>query len=324
MISRYALQDTFLVRDIRSAWRQRYTGGWVLAFVLGLGTAHAQGSACAPVTALVADSVGQFSAVVRFASPLGTAGYTVTTAPATQVYTLPAGATAVRLRALMYDTPYTVQILRQCGGGQTAAPAQLTFRTAEYCSGPNDVQPVNIRATSADIIFGPGAPGTARDYTVDVHRIQQGVSSTLVARYTVTQSPLQLTGLLPNTLYGVTFFTNCTNGQSSTGTGGPGIPFTTLAATPTATAHGRTAAPLVVYPNPAHTGITLQLPATAPRTDLRVQLLDATGRVGYTQLVRCGADGVLVLALPPQPAGWYILRLQGTGGYQASQPLHIL
>jgi hypothetical protein len=221
---------------------------------------------------------------------------------------------------LMYDTNYTVQILRQCGGGQTAAPAQLAFRTAEYCGGPNDVQPVNIRATSADIVFGPGGPGTARDYSVDV----SSSATPSIVRYTVTQSPLHLTGLTPNTRYGVVFYTNCTNGQSSGGTGGPGLPFTTLAATPTATAHSRAPAPLVVYPNPVHTGITVQLPATAPRTDLRVQLLDATGRVGYTQVVRCGADGVLMLALPPHPAGWYILRLQGAGGYQSSQSLHIL
>ncbi|OWP61346.1 hypothetical protein CDA63_19900 [Hymenobacter amundsenii] len=324
MILRYSLQDISLSRNIRSTWRQRCIGGWLLATVLGLGTAQAQGSACAPATALVADSIGQFSAVVRFVGATGTAGYTVTTTPATQAYTLPAEATAVRLRMLMYDTNYTVQILRQCGGGQIAAPAQLSLRTAEYCGGPNDVQPVNIRATSADIIFGPGAPGTARNYTVDVHRIQQGVNSTFVGSYNVTQSPLQLTGLLPNTMYGITIFTNCTNGQSSGGTGGPGLPFTTLAATPTSTAHGRAAAPFVVYPNPAYTALTVQLPATAPRTELRVQLVDATGRVSHTQLVRCGADGVLVLALPPQPAGWYILRLQGTGGYQASKPLHIL
>lgn len=323
MISRYPFLNTLVSRNGRSTWCRRYIEGVLFASALGLGTAHAQGPTCAPVTALATDSIGQFSAVVRFTSPSGAAGYTVTTTPATQTYTLPAGATAVRLERLMYSTDYTVQIIRQCGSNQTAAPAQLVFRTAEYCSGPNDVQPVNIRATSADIVFGPGAPGTVRDYTVDVHQIQRGVSSTLVARYTVTQSPLQLTGLLPNTLYGVTFFTNCTNGQSSGGTGGPGIPFTTLAG-PLAATPGRTAARLVVYPNPTQNGITLQLPATAPRTGLRVQLLDDTGRVNYTQAIQASADGVLKLTLPPQAAGWYIVRLQGTGGYQATQSLHIL
>lgn len=323
MVSRYTFLSTFLSLNVRSTWHRRWVGGWLLASALGLETAHAQGTACAPVTALATDSIGQFSAVVRFTSPTGAAGYTVTTTPATQAYDLPAGATAVRLQQLMHSTPYTVQVIRQCGGSQTAVPAQLAFRTADYCSGPNDVRPGAIGATSADVHFGPGAPGTARDYTVDVHRIQQGVGSTFVASYTVTQSPLRLTGLLPNTLYNVTFFTNCTNGQSSGGTGGPGIPFTTLAA-PLTAMPGRTVVPLVGYPNPAHTSITLQLPTTAPRTDLRVQLLDATGRVSHTQVVRCGTDGVLEFTFPPQPAGWYVLRLQGTSGYQTRQSLHIL
>jgi hypothetical protein len=180
------------------------------------------------------------------------------------------------------------------------------------------VQPGIIGSTTANIYFGPGV-GPARDYTVELHRIQQGIGSTLISRFTVTQSPLLLTGLLPSTLYGVTFYANCLNGTSSGATGGAGIPFTTLPALSASTR--RPAALFSVYPNPAQTSITLQLPSAAPRTGLHLLLLDATGRIIHTQPASFNATGILTLPVPSQPAGWYLLRLQGPDGYQANQPL---
>ena len=289
--------------------------------VAATGTAAAQTLPCAPPTALRADSVGQLSAVVRFAGAADARGYRVTTDPATSTYLLTGGQTAVRLRGLFYDTNYTVSVAQQCADNQYSAAAKLLVHTAEYCSGPNDVQPVNITSTSADILFGPGAPGTARDYTVVVDLIKQGISSTEVARYTATSSPLRITGLLPSSLYGVTFFTNCTNGQSSGGTGGPGNPFTTLPATTTGTAAQKARAGFVVYPNPARATAAVRLPSTAPAGEYVFSVLDATGRVVQTQTTRYVADQVIQLALAPGPAGLYVLRAEGPAKYRVNAPL---
>lgn len=283
--------------------------------------AVAQPTVCPPPTDLRADSVFMFSARVQFAGAADARGYQVTTIPATSTYPLPAGQTSVQLRGLTYSIDYTVEIVQQCATGEYSAAARLRLPAAAYCSGPNDVQPVNITATSAGIIFGPGAPGEARDYTVAVDLIEPGVGSTEVGRYTVTSSPLQLTGLLPNTLYSVTFYTNCTDGQTSGGTGGAGLPFRTLPATTTATAAASRGQAMVLYPNPARNAVQLQLPASAPLGEYTLQLLDATGRVVQTQAVRCPADRRLRFALLPGPAGLYMLRAQGPGNYLLGAPL---
>ena len=90
-----------------------------------------------------------------------------------------------------------------------------------------------------------------------------------------------------------------------------------LATTPVALA-----APFTLFPNPAHRAFSLQLPASAPRTTAwQVQLLDATGRLVWQQAAPTPADGLLPVAPGPLPAGLYLLRLQGAGGYLQTQRL---
>jgi hypothetical protein len=67
--------------------------------------------------------------------------------------------------------------------------------------------------------------------------------------------------------------------------------------------------PLVPYPNPGTGTFTLELPLNAPAT---LELLDASGRVVHTQLLRPGMYGHTVQSA--LPAGVYALRVREHGG----------
>ncbi|UOQ52304.1 T9SS type A sorting domain-containing protein [Hymenobacter cellulosivorans] len=75
---------------------------------------------------------------------------------------------------------------------------------------------------------------------------------------------------------------------------------------------------LMVYPNPARTHLTLHLAETAPRTELRLSLLDATGREVYAQLLQATSPD-LPIEIGPHPAGLYLLRVVGAQGYVTTQ-----
>ncbi|WP_165821999.1 T9SS type A sorting domain-containing protein [Hymenobacter edaphi] len=76
---------------------------------------------------------------------------------------------------------------------------------------------------------------------------------------------------------------------------------------------------LQLHPNPAQERITLRL-ADAPRGRLRLRLHDATGRVVLTRsFVHGGAQESVELG--PQPAGLYLVRVEGPTGYLATQRL---
>ncbi|UOQ51720.1 T9SS type A sorting domain-containing protein [Hymenobacter cellulosivorans] len=76
--------------------------------------------------------------------------------------------------------------------------------------------------------------------------------------------------------------------------------------------------PLTIYPNPAHNRLTLHLAAEAPRTGLRLSLLDALGRSVYAQPLGAGGPDVSV-EVGQHPAGLYLLRVEGPDGYAATQ-----
>ncbi|UOQ75123.1 T9SS type A sorting domain-containing protein (plasmid) [Hymenobacter cellulosilyticus] len=65
---------------------------------------------------------------------------------------------------------------------------------------------------------------------------------------------------------------------------------------------------------------TLHLADAAPRTGLRLSLLDATGRTVYAQALAPTSTQVPVV-VGPQPAGLYLLRLEGPNGFLATQRL---
>ncbi|GAB3842519.1 hypothetical protein GCM10028821_50890 [Hymenobacter jeollabukensis] len=82
----------------------------------------------------------------------------------------------------------------------------------------------------------------------------------------------------------------------------------------------RTFTPPALYPNPAHTRLTVRLAPDAPPAALQLRLHDAKGRVRLTLPVAARQTDVPV-ELGPLPAGLYLLRVEGPGGYAATQRL---
>lgn len=89
------------------------------------------------------------------------------------------------------------------------------------------------------------------------------------------------------------------------------------------TAAAANRAPFTLYPNPTRQIFTLQLPEQAPRIGLRLQLLDATGRIVWQQASATSANTTLMVSPNQQPAGLYLVRLQGPNGYSQTQRLVI-
>ena len=79
--------------------------------------------------------------------------------------------------------------------------------------------------------------------------------------------------------------------------------------------------PLTLYPNPACRAFTVQLPAAAPTAGLRLQLLDATGRTVRQQAINTPINTRLEVVCDDLPAGFYLVQVQGPGGYRQTQRL---
>ncbi|HEX8427864.1 hypothetical protein [Hymenobacter sp.] len=78
---------------------------------------------------------------------------------------------------------------------------------------------------------------------------------------------------------------------------------------------------LGVYPNPAYLTLTIRLPSAAPRINLRLSLLDATGRTVFAQPLPAAVGSNVPVEIGQHPAGLYLLRLEGPDGFFATQPL---
>ena len=70
---------------------------------------------------------------------------------------------------------------------------------------------------------------------------------------------------------------------------------------------------VALYPNPATTSVTVELPAALRQSPVLATLLDGLGRVVIRQKLPAGA-GVHQLPLLAVPAGLYLLRLQTEAG----------
>jgi hypothetical protein len=83
--------------------------------------------------------------------------------------------------------------------------------------------------------------------------------------------------------------------------------------------------PLALYPNPAHGTVRVQLPTSAPRSELRASLFDATGRLVWQQPLgaRPADDRSLPLTFGLQPAGLYLLQVDGPDGYRQANRLRL-
>jgi hypothetical protein len=89
----------------------------------------------------------------------------------------------------------------------------------------------------------------------------------------------------------------------------------------TTTTSAAVPATLDVYPNPAHTHLTLRLPVSAPRTGLRLCLLNASGQRVLSQTLVAPPGAAVSVEIGRHPAGMYLLRLEGPQGVVATQRL---
>ena len=182
---------------------------------------------CAPVSAVSVNNVTTTSATLNFATVSGGTNYTVSYTPqggtTTTITPSPTGG-QVQLTNLRPGTQYTVSIVTNCSNGQSSTAVTATFTTTALpaCSAVTGLTATGISTTTASLVFTGLGPGTT--YTVTY--TPQGGSATTVTP-APGSSPVNLTGLLPNTQYAVSVVSNCSNGTSPAAT----TTFTTLAAT---------------------------------------------------------------------------------------------
>ena len=225
--------------------------------------------------------------------------------PATASFTVPPvaplGLTGMRVRA------------RGAGAGNGPANACTPFASGETedylislapaalpCLPPTAVAATALTATSASVGFTmPSGSAPATAYTATA----LPTGGTVPVTATGPTAPLTLAGLAPNTAYSLTVTATCGGGAS--GPSAPPVAFRTLLASRSAAL----AAAVGLFPNPAHAGATLTLPAGLNPTGGTVALLDALGRtVGRWPL----APGSTRLEVPlaGRAAGVYALRLR--------------
>ena len=192
-----------------------------LALEVGLSTAAT--GACPAVTALAVGSITDNTASVTFTPGTGASGYTVTYTPAGgTATTVNATGSPVALTGLTAGVVYTVTVTANCTAGGTSAPATTTFTTTGGvgCPPVTAASVGTITGYSGVLTFTPAAG--ADDYDVEI----TGGPTPLAG--TVTGSPVNISGLTPNTNYTLTITTNCPSGTSSVVT----ITFTTGAPAP--------------------------------------------------------------------------------------------
>ena len=231
----------------------------------------------------------------------GVAANTAATASFTVPATALTGLTGMRVRS------------RQDGIGNGPADACTTFgsgETEDYfitlaapplpCLPPTAVAATALTATSASVGFAPAA-GSALATAYTATALPTG--GTVPVTATGPTAPLTLTGLAPNTAYSLTVTATCAGGAS--GPSAPPVAFRTLLASRSAAL----AAALGLFPNPAHAGATLTLPASLNPTGGTAELLDALGRTVGRWALAPGSTH-LEVPLAGRAAGVYALRLR--------------
>ena len=165
---------------------------------------------CNAPTALSAGSITNTSATVSFTGSSSATSYTVTTTPATTTQTLGASATSVGFTGLMPGTAYQVSIVSSCAGGQTSAPATVSFTTTATCNAVTGLAASNVTSSSATVSFTGSASATS--YTVTTSPAT--TTQTLVSGAT----SVSFTGLMASTAYQVNIVSNCAGGLTATAT----------------------------------------------------------------------------------------------------------
>lgn len=107
--------------------------------------------------------------------------------------------------------------------------------------------------------------------------------------------------------------------------GSPSTPPTVTPNTPNTPPTLRPEAPAttLVYPNPAHDYLTVQLPESAPHSGLQLTLLAPSGKAVLRKALGPAIDFSIPVQLEGQPSGLYLLRLEGPGGYRYTQRLRL-
>ena len=172
--------------------------------------------------------------------------------------------------------------------------------TPPACPSPISATVSLVTATTARVSFVPATGSTASSYTVTATPTAGGLAVTA----TGAGSPLNLTGLAPNTPYTVSVRATCGSGQSPAATA--------TFSTPLPTRNAALAATVGLYPNPAHHVVTLTLPAALVRLATEIRLFNALGQVvGTVRVVpAAGLDTETILDLAGLPAGVYSVRLR--------------
>jgi len=179
------------------------------------------------------------------------------------------------------------------------------FDLAVTCTPPPCPAPTNatvslVTATTARVSFVPAASSTASGYTATATPTAGGPAVTA----TGVTSPLNLSGLTPNTPYTVSVRATCGSGQSLAAT----ITFNT----PLPTRNAALAAAVGLYPNPAHHSVTLALPAALARQAPEVLLFNALGQaVGAVRVLSAASqDTETLFDLTGLAPGVYSVRLR--------------
>jgi len=164
-----------------------------------------------------------------------------------------------------------------------------------------DARPAFTATTVVALTVGVPAAGTYTLAAADLANLPAGLDAYLRDAQTG-----QLTKLSPGTSY--SFGVSAAEAQNLlTGR------FTLLfrPATALATAPSLSAAEVAVYPNPAHEGFTIAMPAVADATNVQATLLNGLGQVVRQQKAALPAAGIrLAVATTGLAPGVYTLRLQ--------------
>jgi hypothetical protein len=265
---------------------------------------------CNAPTNLVATSQGSTALSVSFTAPTPAASaYTVTYGPTAggspQTLTPSPASSPFTITGLQPNTAYSVSVASNCPAGGTSTVVMTSATTAPLCLSPNNLTTSNVTGTTVQLNFTP-APGVAAGVTYLVSYTASG-GPTQTVTPAPSSSPVILTGLQPSTTYTVSISTICSPTQTST----PPTTITLNTDIQLASRESRAAALVRLYPNPAHSSLTVTVPAELSTKPVSGVLLNALGQVVRPLLLPATAAGAQgQLEVSTLAVGLYTLRLE--------------
>ncbi|MBF9221848.1 fibronectin type III domain-containing protein [Hymenobacter ruricola] len=178
----------------------------------------AQAQTCAAPTNVSVTSSSDSTVVVTFTPSPNAVSYTVRyywtgDSTATGIRTVTTTTSPMTLWGLHVGSYYVVSVVSNCAGGGTAAsPTQvvlITGTTTTVCAAPSAVTATATGTTTASVSFA--AVAGANGYQVQYYPLGTALTTTV----NTIASPVALSGLQPNTQYGIRVITNCGSGAQS-------------------------------------------------------------------------------------------------------------